>query len=111
MGWYNFTARWIPGNRNIEADALSRSPISPGEPSDELGEGSQTFTARAAMIAVIAESSTTNIDITLEKVKQAAKIIPVLVALRIVIRKGFPNEKKFTDGSTPVLGRSPSSRY
>jgi hypothetical protein len=52
MARYNFTARWIPGNRNIEADALSRSPISPGAPSDELGDGPQTFTARIAMIAI-----------------------------------------------------------
>nr|CAH0109788.1 unnamed protein product [Daphnia galeata] len=61
----NFIARWIPGNRNIKADTLSRSPISPGAPSDELGEGPQNFTARIAMVAVIAESSETNI--TLEK--------------------------------------------
>jgi hypothetical protein len=93
MARYNFTARWIPGNRNVEADALSRSPISPGAPSDELGEGPQTFTARIAMIAIITESAATNTDITLEKVKQAAEIDPVLVALRTVIREGFPNEK------------------
>ncbi len=93
MARYNFTARWIPGHRNIEADALSRSPISPGAPSDELGEGPQTFTARITMIAIIAESAATNTDITLEKVKQAAEIDPVLVALRTVIREGFPNEK------------------
>jgi hypothetical protein len=91
MARYNFTARWIPGNRNIEAEALSRSPISPGAPADELGEGPQTFTARIAMIAIITESATTNIDITLEKVKQAAEIDPVLGALRTVIREGFPN--------------------
>jgi hypothetical protein len=75
MARYNFTARWIPGNSNIEADALSRSPISPGAPSDELGEGPQTFTARIAMIAIITESAATNIDITLEKVKQQPKLI------------------------------------
>ncbi len=83
------TTRWIPGNRNIKADTLSRSPISPGAPSDELGEGPQTFTARIAMVAVIVESSATNI--TLEKGKQAAEIDPVLVALRTVVREGFPN--------------------
>ena len=94
MARYNFTARWIPGNRNTEAEALSRSPISPGAPSDELGEGPQTFTARIAMITIVAESSATTIDLTLEKVKQAAEIDPVLqVALRTVILKGFPNEK------------------
>jgi hypothetical protein len=45
------------------------------------------------MILIIAESSASNIDLTLEKVKQAAEIDPVLVALRTVIREGFPNEK------------------
>jgi hypothetical protein len=94
MARYNFTARWIPGNRNIEADALSRSPISPGAPSNKLGEGPQTFTARITMIAIIEESAATNIDITLEKVKQAAEIDPVLVALRTVICEGFSNEKQ-----------------
>jgi hypothetical protein len=29
MARYNFTARWVPGNRNIEADALSRSRYLP----------------------------------------------------------------------------------
>jgi hypothetical protein len=41
------------------------------------------------MVAVIVESSATNI--TLEKGKQAAEIDPVLVALRTVVREGFPN--------------------
>jgi hypothetical protein len=93
MARYNFTPRWIPENHNIEADALSRSAISPGAPSDELGEGPQNRQSPIAMIAIIAESATSNIDITLEKVKKAAEINPVLVALRAVIREGSPNEK------------------
>jgi hypothetical protein len=94
MARYNFTARWVPENRNIEADALSRSPIAPGTPADKLGEGPQIFTARIAMVGVIAKSPATNIDITLEKVKLAATADPVLVALRTTIREGFPNEKR-----------------
>jgi hypothetical protein len=67
MARYNFTPRWIPENHNIEADALSRSAISQGAPSNELGEGPQNFTARIAMIAIIAESATTNIDINTKR--------------------------------------------
>lgn len=93
MARYNFTARWVPGNRNIEADALSRSPISRGEASDELGEGPQSFTARVAAVGIIAESPDTIVDATLEKVRRAVAADPVLMALRATVREGFPNDK------------------
>ena len=93
MARYIFTARWVPGNRNIEADALSRSPVLHGSREDELGEGPQTFTARVAVVGIIAGSHATTVDATLQKVKLAAASDPVMVALRATILEGFPNDK------------------
>ena len=36
MQRYAFTARWIPGKENQDSDALSRAPIAPATPQDEL---------------------------------------------------------------------------
>jgi hypothetical protein len=93
MARYNFTARWVPGNRNIQADALSRSPISRGVASDELGEGPQSFTARVAVVGIIAESPDIIVDATLEKVRWAVAADPVLTALRATVLERFPNDK------------------
>jgi hypothetical protein len=92
MARYNFTARWVPGNRNIEADALARLPILRGEASDKLGEGPQSFTARVAVVGIIAESPDTIVDATLEKVRWAVAADLVLTALRATVREGFPND-------------------
>ena len=93
MSRYIFTTRWVPGKQNIEADALSRAPVGHGGPEDELGEGPQAFTARAAAIGIITGSSTPAVDLALVSVKTAAAADPVFSTLRRTILEGFPNDK------------------
>ena len=110
MSRYTFTAKWVPGRLNIEANALSRSPISYGSVHDELGEGPSAFTARTAVVGIISGSAPSAVDSTLEKVKAAAASDPVMSALRNTILLGFPNDK-CKAGSPPILGRPSSSCY
>ena len=58
--------------------------------SDELGEGPQSFTARVAVVGIIAESPDVIVDATLEKVRRA--VDPVLTALCATVLEGFPND-------------------
>ena len=90
---YTFTAKWVPGKLNIEADALSRFPISYGSVDDELVEGPSAFTALTAIVGIISGSAPSAVDSTLEKVKAAAASDPVMSALRNTIFSGFPNDK------------------
>jgi hypothetical protein len=75
------------------ADALSRSPIRPAYPVDELAEGPTSFSTRVALISTIDGSDPCTSDPLLDKVSAAAAVDPVMIALRDVIRTGFPNEK------------------
>lgn len=45
MSRFSFTARWVPGKENVEADALSRSLV--GQPTEAylLGEGPTSYTS------------------------------------------------------------------
>ena len=93
MQRYAFTARWIPGKENQDSDALSRAPIAPATPQDELTEGAFFIPPRITLLCAIDGSDPKVIDPVLEKVKAASAIDPVLKELREVILDGFPNEK------------------
>ena len=93
MSRYTFTAKWVPHKLNVEADAVSRSPISYGSVDDVLVEGPSTFTARTVVVGIISGSAPSAVDSTLEKVKAAAALDPVMSALRNTILLGFPNDK------------------
>ena len=54
MTRFQYTTRWLPGKENIEADSLSLSPIDQPE-ADLLGEGPTTYTARKAIVGMVAE--------------------------------------------------------
>ena len=96
---YVFTARWIPGKQNIEADALSRSPVDRPTTEDEIGEGPHAFIPKKAIVGLINGSTDKSIDSVLETVKAAAAIDPIFKDLRKVILEGFPNEKRFVPAS------------
>ena len=93
MQRYAFTARWVPGKSNADADALSRAPIKVAEPADELAEGPPSFAARVALIRAIEGSDLKVVDPVLEKVKVAASTDAEMTLLREQILAGFPNEK------------------
>lgn len=96
MSRFCFHARWVPGTQNIEADALSRSPTDKPTEEDLLGEGPMVYTARKAVVGMIAEwtgSKEKATDICLEGIKIAAAADRDLQDLREVILNGFPNEK------------------
>ncbi|KZS16536.1 Uncharacterized protein APZ42_017711 [Daphnia magna] len=46
MQRYSFTASWVPGKHNFNADALSRSPVDQPCPSDEIAEGPHSASER-----------------------------------------------------------------
>ncbi len=93
MSRFCFHARWVPGKENIEADALSRSPVKQPTTADLLGEGPTSYTARSAVVGMIAGSVGETTDSTLDAIKTAAAADPVLKKLRETIMSGFPNEK------------------
>ena len=96
MSRFSFRARWVPGKENIEADALSRSPVDQPTKDDLLGEGPMAYTARKAVVGIIAEwagSKERPTDITLDSIKAAAAADHDLQDLRSTIMNGFPNEK------------------
>lgn len=96
MSRFSFNARWVPGKENVEADALSRSPVDQPTEADLLGEGPTSYTARKAVVNMVAEwsgSKKGTADTTLEGIKAAAAIDRDLQDLREVIMNGFPNEK------------------
>ena len=96
MSRFCFKARWVPGKENIEADALSRSPVDQSTDEDLLGEGPFAYTARKAVVNMIAEWTGTKEEMTdaaLDKIKTATAADPTLKSLRETIINGFPNEK------------------
>jgi hypothetical protein len=96
MSQFSFNARWEPGKENVEADALSRSPVDQPTEADLSGEGPTSYTARTAVVNMIAEwsgSKEGTTDMTLEGIKAAAAIDRDLQDLQEVIMNGFPNEK------------------
>ncbi len=96
MSRFSFHARWVPVKENVEADALSRSPVDQPTDADLLGEGPTSYTARKAVVNMIAEwsgSKEGTADMTLESIKAAAAADRDLQELREVIMNGFPSEK------------------
>ena len=93
MQRYAFTARWIPGKDNKDADALSRAPYSSPSTEDQLAEGPASFTIRNTILAMIGGSDAATLDPVLERVKTAAATDPIMQELRELVRNGFPNEK------------------
>ena len=96
MSRFCFHARWVPGKENVEADALSRSPVDQPTEADLLGEGPTSYTARKAVVNMIAEwsgSKEETADLTLDGIKAAAAVDRDLQDLHEVIMNGFPNEK------------------
>ena len=59
MSRFSVHARWVPGKENIEADVLSRLPVDQPTEADLLGEGPTSYTARKAVVNMIAEWSGT----------------------------------------------------
>jgi len=90
---YAFTARWIPGKKNMDADALSRAPSSNPTTKDELAERPVSFTVRNKILAIIGRSDVMTLDPVLEKVEAAAAADPTMMELRHLIRDGFPSDK------------------
>jgi hypothetical protein len=93
MQRFSFSAKWIAGKANKDADALSRAPVGQPSPGDELGEGAPFQPARLSLLCAIERSDAKVLDPILEKVKAAALIDPVMQELRDTIIRGFPNEK------------------
>jgi hypothetical protein len=96
MQRYSFIARWIPGKQTVGADALSRAPVEQPLPTDELGEGQPSFSAKSILIGLIDGTAATDvatIDPVLEKMRQAALSDPTMTKLRRQIITGFPNDK------------------
>jgi hypothetical protein len=93
MQRYQFTARWVRGKDNLDADALSRAPVDIASPDDELAEGPPSFSARAAIISTIKGSDTSVADPVLDRIKTAALEDKQMVELREAIINGFPNDK------------------
>lgn len=96
MSRFSFNARWVPGKENVEADALSCSPVDQPTEADLVGEGPTSYTARTAVVNMISEWSESKkgtTDMTLEGIKAAAAIDRDDQDLREVIMNGFPNEK------------------
>ena len=95
MSRFSFHARWVPGKENVEADALSRSPVDQPTESDMLGEGPTSYTPKAIvnMIAEWSGSKEKTADLVIESIKAAAAADRDLQDLREVIMNGFPNEK------------------
>ena len=69
MQRYSFTAPWIPGKDNVEADAFSRAPCDAPGSDDELSEGPLSFAARSVLLATINGSDKKVLDPVLEKNK------------------------------------------
>ena len=96
MSRFSFRARWVPGKENIEADALSRSPVDQPTKDDLLGEGPMAYTARKAVVGMIAEwagSKERPTDITLESIKAAAAADRDIQDLTFSNHKRIPNKK------------------
>ncbi len=93
---FSFNARLVPDKENVEADALSRSPVDQPTEADLLGEEPTSYTARKAVANMIAEwsgSKEGTAGTTLEGIKRAAALDRNLQDLREVIMNGFSNEK------------------
>ena len=96
MTKFMFVAKWVPGKQHQEADVsvLSRSPVGNAKASDELREGPNTFTTRSAVVGLISGSSEEQTqDSILKSIQSAAAVDPIMLELRDVIMKGFPNDK------------------
>ena len=62
MQRYAFTARWMPGKKNVDADALSRAPSSSPSTKDQLAQESVSFTVRNKILATIGASDVATLD-------------------------------------------------
>ena len=90
MQRYSFTARWIPGKKNLMADALSRAPVHLGSPSDELAEVPSSADACVSLLAAITGSDDSLSDPLLKRIALTTTTDPVMKALLEVILAGFP---------------------
>ena len=102
MQRYQFKAQWVPGKENVEADALSRSPVDTASSSikhqqqhqeNELAEEAVSFSAKLALINAISGSDTEVLDPVLERIKMTAQKDKQMIELRETIINGFPNDK------------------
>lgn len=86
---YAYTARWVKGKDNADADALSRAPVDNPSKQDELGESAEyQLVNQLAMRLEKAE-----LDPNLQKVQQSTVADQDLQDLIQFIRNGFPNDK------------------
>ena len=109
MQRFSFSAKWIAGKTNKDADALSRAPVDSPSPDDELGEGAPFQLARLSPLCVIERLDTKVLDPILEKVKAAALIDHVMQELRDTIIQGFPSDKCNLPHSLRPFGRCGSN--
>ena len=86
---FTFTAHWCPGKANAAPDALSRSPVSPPTPEDELAE--EDAPGVSCMVAAVAASD--SLSIHLDQVSAATQADSVLQQLSCTIRNSFPEYK------------------
>jgi hypothetical protein len=93
MTRFIFTAKWVPGKINVEAEALSRAPVERASEADELAEGPRTFRAKGALIGLIAGSPNQSPDLNLKAIQLAADADPAMTSLRETIIAGFLNDK------------------
>ena len=99
---YNFTAQWLKGAKNEAADALSRHPLQPPDLGDDLAEydidtnDSQIVASQALSIAQIRASTLLppeQENLHLQELRRHANEDPIYIALKGVLKRGFPNQK------------------
>ncbi|KAK4006352.1 hypothetical protein OUZ56_011506 [Daphnia magna] len=76
------------------ADALSRAPVNPDTPTNELAEGPTSFVTRVAFISAITGSDINTNDPFLLKIAAATAIDPIMIVLREVCKKSAGDRKR-----------------
>ena len=87
---YNFTAKWLKGNKNEAPDALSRNPVSDPEPTDTLAELDINDQAEMSIAEIRALHGETHVNRHLQDLRQQAEQDEEYQQLRTIILQGFP---------------------
>ena len=86
---FNYSAQWIKGKLNAEADALSRYPASFPTAKDEICDTEES----PILNAIQAHMTEQAMDPRIEEIHEAASNDEEYIDLRRTIESGFPNDK------------------